>query len=321
MENVLGKVSATGVLPVIKIEKLEDARPLALAFLVAGIGAMEVTFRNDVAADAVKAIKDAYPEMVVGAGTILSPNLARQAIGAGADFLVSPGYNPVTVSYCLEHGITIVPGCSTPTELETAVSAGLQTVKFFPAELGGGVVALKLLSGPFPNLQFIPTGGINYSNLRSYLSNGFVAACGGSFMAKATLIREGQWDKITENSRKALQISLGFELAHVGINHNDRSEALTNAAAMDRVFPLGVKVGSEKSSFLGTAVEFMHLPSYDSNGHIGFWTNSCERSRAYFEKQGLAIREDSIVRDEKGRMKYFYLADKIGGFELHVVRK
>lgn len=321
MNNALEKIGSVGVLPVIKIEELSYAKPLAAALLAGGMNAIEVTFRSDVAADAVKAIKDAYPEMVVGAGTILSPELADKAIAAGSDLIVSPGFNPVTVDHCIGRNVPIVPGCGTPSEMEIAVAKGLKVVKFFPAELGGGVDALKLLSGPFPQLKFVPTGGINYNNLGNYLRQKFVAACGGSYMAGADLIREGQWEKITENCLKALEISLGFELAHVGINNPSKDVAVANVERMNKIFPLGAKIGSGKSSFLGTAVEFMHNPFYGSNGHIGFKTNSPERAKAFFEKQGFMIREDSIAYDKDGSMKFFYIEEEIGGFALHVVRK
>lgn len=321
MQDVLNKVHKFGVLPVIKIEQVAHAKPLAAALRNGGINAIEVTFRNDCAADAVSAIKDAYPDMVVGAGTILSPALVEKAVLVGADFVVSPGFNPLTVKHCIDRGIPIIPGCATPTELELAASVGLETVKFFPAELSGGVEALKLLSGPFPGLRFLPTGGINYMNLGNYLSQKCVVACGGSFMAGADLIREEQWQKITDNCKKAMDISLGFELAHVGINHATKEEAVENLTLMNQIFSLGAKIGTEKSSFLGPAVEFMHTPYYGRNGHLGFKTNSPERAKAYFEKQGLSIRDDSIAYDASGFMKFFYLEEEIAGFALHVMRK
>ena len=319
--TALDKIRDIGVLPVIKIEKTEYAVPLADALRKGGINAIEVTCRNESALSSVNKIKEAFPDMTVGAGTILSAKQAEQAKAAGIDFIVSPGYNPETVTFCVENDMPIVPGCVTPAEIETAMAAGLDTVKFFPAEINGGVEALKAFSGPFPKLSFVPTGGIDFGNLGTYLSHSFVAACGGSFMAKADLIKEGQWEKITENCKKAVAVSLGFELAHVGINNENKEEALANADAMNRAFPLGVKIGSGKSSFLGTAVELMHRPYYGEKGHICFKTNSPERAKAFFEKQGLGIKENSISRNDKGEIKFFYLKDEIGGFALHVVKK
>ena len=276
--TALDKIREIGVLPVIKIEKTEYAGPLADALRKGGINAIEVTCRNESALTSIKIIKEAFPDMTVGAGTVLSAKQAEQAKATGVDFIVSPGYNPETVAFCIENDLPIVPGCITPAEIEIAMAAGLNTVKFFPAEINGGVESLKAFSGPFSKLSFVPTGGIDFGNLGTYLSHSFVAACGGSFMAKADLIKEGQWDKITENCKKAVAISLGFELAHVGVNNADKDEALANADAMNWAFPLGVKVGSGKSSFLGTAVELMHSPYCGEKGHIGFKTNSPERA-------------------------------------------
>ena len=319
--DALNNIREIGVLPVIKIEKPEYAVPLADGLRKGGINAIEVTCRNESALTSINKIKEAFPDMTVGAGTVLSAKQAEQAKAAGVDFIVSPGYNPETVSFCIENDMPIVPGCVTPAEIEVALAAGLSTVKFFPAEINGGIEALKAFSGPFSKMSFVPTGGIDFGNLGTYLNYGFVAACGGSFMAKADLIKEGQWESITENCEKAVAISLGFELAHVGINNANREEALAVADAMNRAFPLGIKIGSGKSSFLGTAVELMHLPYYGEKGHIGFKTNSPERAKAFFEKQGLRIREDSISRNDKGEIKFFYLEDEIGGFALHVVKK
>lgn len=321
MINALQVIRDIGVLPVIKVEKEEYALPLAEAVRTGGINAIEITFRNDVALSALYRIKAAFPDMCVGAGTILSPTMAEQAAEAGADFIVSPGFNPKTVSFCIERGLPIVPGCTTAADMEIALEMGLDTVKFFPAEQSGGVSALKAFSGPFSKLSFIPTGGIDYGNLCSYLKHSFVAACGGSFMAKADLIREGKWDVITDNCRRAVDISLGFELAHVGVNNQTKEEAISNAEALNNIFPLGVKVGSGKSSFLGSAVEFMHMSYYGDKGHIGFKTNSPARAKSYFESRGIPIREDSVSRSESGEIKFFYLEEEIGGFAVHVVKK
>lgn len=315
MIDVLERIASVGVLPVIKIEDLENAVPLAAALRGGGINAIEVTARNDVAFDAIRAIKDAYPDMVVGAGTILNTNLVDQAINAGAEYIVSPGYNPRTVDYCFEKGITIVPGCVTSSEIEIAAAAGLNVVKFFPAEVNGGSAALKLFNGPFPNIKFVPTGGITYDNLDSYLRLNCVAACGGSFMAKGDTIKSKDWQKITADCQRAVEISLGFELAHVGLNHNSSEEALANAEAMNALFRLGIKNGNS-SAFCGKAVEFMKKQYYGTNGHIGFYTNSVARAKAWFEANGVPIIEESYRPGQS-----FYLKDEIGDFAIHVVKR
>lgn len=318
--KVLEKIAELGILPVIKIECPDDAVQLAAALRDGGINAIEVTVRNESALDSICRIKEAFPDMLVGAGTVTSISLIKQAKAAGAVFAVSPGLDRGCVEYALSISMPIVPGCVTPSEIQSAQELGLTTVKFFPAGRYGGVAAIKELAGPFYNMRFLPTGGIGFDEIGEYLKCSAVAAVGGSFMAKSDVIARHDWEKITENCKKCIELSLGFELAHVGINNSNRSEAINNATAMSGLFPLGVKVGG-KSTFLGSSVEFMHSMYYGAHGHIGYKVNSCERALAYFVRNGYEINTDSISRDEKGNISFFYLKDEIAGFALHVVKK
>lgn len=319
MNNVLERIRNIGILPVIKIEELENAIPLAGALRTGGINAIEVTARNDVAFNAVRIIKAEYPDMVVGVGTIISTDLVDQAIAAGVEYAVAPGYNPVVVNYCINKGLPIVPGCSTPSEIETAIATGLTTLKFFPAGPNGGPAALKLLSGPFSKVRFVPTGGVDFSNLTEYLRMDCVAACGGSFMAKAETIKAKDWKKITADCKEAVNMSLGFELAHVGLNHKNEEEALVNASAMDALFSFGVRNGNS-SAFCGKAVEFMKTQYYGEKGHIGFYTNSVARAMAWFEANKIPIRTESVRRNGD-KLVSFYLEQEIGGFAIHIVKR
>ena len=203
--NVLERISECGSLPVIKIPSLDKALPLAKALRQGGINMIEVTVRNEVAFSAIKAIKETYPDMIVGAGTILSTELAEEAKEAGAMFCVAPGYNPETVAYCQKIGMPFVPGCVTATEIEIAAAAGLKYLKFFPAESSGGIKTLKDLHGPFPDIRFIVTGGISLNNISSYLALNYIAACGGSFMAKADSIKNEEWRLITSLCQQAIR--------------------------------------------------------------------------------------------------------------------
>ena len=320
MANPFDTIEATGVLPVIKIEDPETAVDLAAAIRAGGINAIEVTARNDSAFDSISRIKAAFPDMMTGAGTITNTGMVKAARGAGADFIVSPGFGKEMVEYCIENGIPVTPGCATPSEVQQAQELGLHVVKLFPANRCGGVGAIKDLSGPFGRMKFVPTCGINYDNLSEYLSCPAVAAVGGSFMAKADVIARRDWQTITSNCRWAVEPSLGFELAHVGLNCAGRDEAVAQANELNLRFPMGVKVGG-RSTFLGTAVELMHIPYYGTHGHIGFRVNSAERAKAYFESRGIAVNPETISYDAKGRINFFYLADEIGGFALHVVQK
>lgn len=319
IKTINDAIASTGVLPVINVPKPELAEPLAKALIDGGMTALEITLRNESALDSVRIIKRAYPEFIVGAGTVLSVSDAERAIAAGADFIVSPGFDEEVVDYCLERGILIVPGCCTPTEMQAAVKKGLTTLKFFPAELSGGMAAIKLLSGPFPKVKFVPTGGITFDNLGEYLSSDKILACGGSFMANADQVKRGDFEAITAACKRAMDISLGFELAHVGINHDSAEQAYKNIDRVAQIFRLGVKDG-EKGAMVGGCVELMKVPFYGTKGHIGFKTRSVARALAYFEKNGYKINESSINRDEKGLVSA-YLEEEIGGFAFHVVRK
>lgn len=320
MGDTLTQISNVGILPVLMIEELADAIPLAAALRKGGVNAIEVTVRNTVAFSAMEAIHAQYPDMAVGAGTILSPSMVDDALAAGAKFIVTPGFDQEVVTYCIKKGVPVVPGCVTPSEINAAVKLGVKTLKFFPAEQNGGVAAIKLLTGPFPGVTFIPTGGIDDTNLEAYLRCDSVAACGGSYMAKADIIRAGNWDEITAKCQKAVACSLGFELAHVGLNHGSEADAVHNAEAMNALFGLGVKNGNS-SLFCGKAVEFMKTKFHGQNGHIGFYTNSVPRAQAYFKANGIPVMEDSLRLDAHGKMVSFYLEKEVGGFAVHVVRR
>ena len=204
MENIVDKISKIGIVHVIKIEDVEKAVPLAKALCEGGIPVAEVTFRTAQAEEAIAKISKELPEMLVGAGTVLTIEQVDKAVNAGAKFIVSPGLNPKVVKYCVDKGIIIMPGCMTPSEIEQAIELGLDLVKFFPAEAAGGIKMIKAMSAPYGNIKFMPTGGINEENMNDYLSFSKVIACGGSWMVKEDLIKNGEFDKITELSKRAI---------------------------------------------------------------------------------------------------------------------
>ena len=313
-------IEQTGILPVINITEKELALPLAKALIDGGINALEVTLRSESSLESIAAIKERYPDFILGAGTVLSTEQVDAALNAGVDFIVCPGNDPEIINYCLAKHVPVIPGCVTPSEIQEAVKKGVTVLKFFPAELSGGLEAIKLLSGPFPNVRFIPTGGINYGNLGSYLSNPKILAAGGSYMATAKQLKERDFAGITEACKKALQISLGFELAHVGINHENEQQAVDTASGIAGLFGLGVRKGNS-SVFAGSYVEAMKMKFYGTKGHIGFYTNSVFRSMAWFEKNGIKVKKESIRKDEKGALQSAYLEDEIGGFAIHVTRR
>ena len=319
MNEVLQRLSRTGIVPVIAIDDAEKAVPLARALTAGGLPAAEVTFRTAAGEEAIRRIARECPEVLVGAGTVLNLEQCDRALEAGARFIVSPGYNETLVNYCVEKGVPVLPGCANASDMTRAVNAGLKLVKFFPAEQSGGVSFLKALAPVFP-LDFMPTGGVNTKNLMDYLSFDRVAACGGTWMVKKDLISGGQWDEITRISKEAVKTMLGFELRHVGINCTDEAEAERTARSFCALLGLEYRPGNS-SIFAGTAVECMKTPFLGARGHLAIGTNSVDRAVYHLELQGVAFDESTRKTDAKGAAKSIYLKDEIGGFAVHLVQK
>lgn len=207
MNEMNTKISAIGVVPVIKLNNPErDAAPLAKALCEGGVPVAEVTFRAAGADTAIRLMKEACPEMLVGAGTVLTTEHVDKAIAAGAEFIVTPGFDPEIVKYCVEKNMPIYPGCTTPTDYHAALKFGLEVLKFFPAEQSGGLAKIKAMSAPFPMFKVMPTGGIGLNNLKEYLSCPVIAACGGSYMVTADLIDNQKWDEIKDLCKKSIEI-------------------------------------------------------------------------------------------------------------------
>lgn len=206
MKNINEKLAEFGVVPVVVLNRTEDAKPLAEALVKGGLPCAEVTFRTEAAEGSIRIMKEAYPEMLVGAGTILTTEQADCAVAAGAEFIVSPGFDPEVVDHCIEKGIPVFPGCITPSEVAQAVKRGLKVVKFFPAEQSGGISAIKALAAPYTMVRFMPTGGVNAKNLKDYLSSDKIICCGGSWMVKGELVEAGNFDRICEMTREAAEL-------------------------------------------------------------------------------------------------------------------
>jgi 2-dehydro-3-deoxyphosphogluconate aldolase/(4S)-4-hydroxy-2-oxoglutarate aldolase len=206
MTDLLEKLGVLGVVPVVKIERAEDAVALGKALLAGGLPCAEITFRTAAAEDAIRRISSNLPEIIVGAGTVLTVDQADRAVSAGARFIVSPGFNQKVVDWCLQNEIPVTPGVMTPTEIDMALDRGLNILKFFPAEAIGGIAVLKAISAPYGGVKFIPTGGINQSNLADYLALPSVHCCGGSWPVKAHLISAGDFDEITRRTREAMSV-------------------------------------------------------------------------------------------------------------------
>ncbi len=206
MDKMVEMFRKIGIVPVVVIDDKKDAEPLAKALVDGGLPCAEVTFRTAAAEETIRIMSEKFPDMLVGAGTVLTTEQADRAAAAGAKFIVSPGLNPEVVRHCLKKGIPVIPGIQTPTEIETALSLGLKTVKFFPAEPAGGLKMIKAVAAPYVGLSFMPTGGISASNVRDYLAYDRIVACGGSWMVKKDLIAEGRFDEIRGMVAEAAQI-------------------------------------------------------------------------------------------------------------------
>ena len=206
MNPILEQLSKFGVVPVVVLNDAKDAEPLAKALCDGGLPCAEVTFRTAAAEESIRTMTEKYPEMLVGAGTVLTTEQVDRAVAAGAKFIVSPGFDPEIVDYCLEKEILVLPGCVTPSEVAQGVKRGLKVLKFFPAEQYGGVATIKAMAAAYVGIQFMPTGGINPKNVKDYLACDKIFACGGSWMVKGDVIEAGEFDKIEALTKEAVAI-------------------------------------------------------------------------------------------------------------------
>lgn len=204
--NVSETIQKMGVVPVVVLNDVKDAAPLAKALVEGGLPCAEVTFRTEAAEESIRVMTTEFPEMFVGAGTVLTIDQVDRAVAAGAKFIVSPGFDPEIVDYCLSKDIPVYPGCITPSEVAQAVKRGLKVIKFFPAEQFGGVATIKALAAPYTSVKFMPTGGVSAKNLESYLSFDRIVACGGSWMVKGDLVKAGKFDEIKALTEEAVKL-------------------------------------------------------------------------------------------------------------------
>lgn len=307
--DVLKRLAQSGVVPVVVLEDAKDAVPTAKAMLAGGIDVMEITFRTAAAADSIKAVAQECPDMVVGAGTVINLEQCKLAVECGAKFIVSPGYDEETVAWCCDNGIPVTPGCVTPTEIMMALKHGLKVLKFFPANVYGGLSAIKSLAGPFGGVKFIPTGGVNAQNLAEFISSPYIHAVGGSWICPKADIAAGNFDKITALCKEARKTLLGFEVAHIGINTPDADAAMDVCKAFNDAFDFNVKQGNS-SNFASTGVEVMKTMFKGANGHIAIRTNKMIPAIAEMERRGYELDMDSVK--DKNNIKAVYFKNEIG---------
>lgn len=318
-KEVLQRIYEIGIIPVIAIDDADKAVPLARALVAGGLPAAEVTFRTAAGEEAIRRIVAEVPEMLVGAGTVLTKEQADRAIAAGSQFIVSPGFNPEITRYVIDKGVLMMPGTATPGEMEQAMGMGLDVVKFFPAEQNGGVAKLKAVAGPYANLRWMPTGGVNTKNMMDYLGFDKIVACGGTWMVKKDLIEGERWDEITAICKDAVKTMLGFSLHHVGIPCGDADKAAQTAKAICALFGFDYKAGN--SSDFGGPVECCKVEFPGERGHIAIGVNNVDRAVYHLGLQGVSFDESTRKTDAKGKTKAIYVQGDFGGFAIHLVQK
>ena len=317
--NVSERLARSAVVPVVVLDDAKDAVATAKALLAGGVDVMEITFRTAAAADSIKAVAENCPDMLVGAGTVITLEQCKKAVECGAKFIVAPGFDEEVVRWCVENGVAVTPGCVTPTEIMAAMKLGLKVVKFFPAGVYGGLSAMKALSGPFGGIRFIPTGGVNAQNLGEFIAAPYVHAVGGSWVCPKADIAAGNFDKITELCAQAKEALLGYEVAHIGINCESADASMAVCEALNRAFGLPVKAGNS-SNFASTGIEVMKSMYLGRNGHIAIRTNALPAAVAELEKRGF-VCDPSTAKYKGERMTAIYLKEEFGGFAVHLLQK
>lgn len=315
-EQFIKEISNYGIVPVIKIDRVEDAIPLAQALRDGGLPVAEVTYRTDCAEAAIKAIHQEFPDMILAAGTVLTCEQVDSAVAAGAQFIVSPGLNPKIVEYCNSISVPIIPGVSSASDIEQALELGLSIVKFFPAEANGGLNAIKAMSAPYGNLRFMPTGGVNEQNLNDYLAFDKILACGGTWMVKKDLIDAKDFDSITRLTRQAVSKMLSLEVSHIGINNDGAYEQ--NVKLLSKLL-MTVGLETSKSTFIKD-IELMDDVYNGDHGHIGISCSDVERAVFHLQQEGFKFDFDS-AKTKNGHLDFIYLEGQITGFAIHLFRK
>lgn len=317
--DVLERIGRCGIVPVVVIESAQKAVPTAKAMLEGGVDVMEITFRTAAAQDAIKAAAEECPEMLVGAGTVVTLEQCVQAVTCGAKFIVAPGFDEKVVKWCVENRIPVIPGCVTPSEIMAALEMGLKILKFFPANIYGGLSGMKALSAPFGTVKFIPTGGIDARNAGEYSAAPFIHAVGGSWVCPKEDIEFCNYEKITALCREARKSVLGFELAHIGVNCADAAGSSEVCGLLNQAFGFPLKDGSS-SCFASSGIEVMKTNYLGKNGHIAIRTNSISSAIHYLQQKGFEVDVETEKRSG-GRLIAVYLKKEFGGFAVHLLQK
>ena len=320
MNPVLQRVYEIGIIPVIAFNDVDEAIPLCKALMDGGLPAAEVTFRTACAEECIRKIHEELPDMLLGAGTVLTNDQADRAMAAGASFVVAPGYDPNVTQHVIDKGGLMMPGTCSAGEMQQAMNQGCEAIKFFPAEANGGVDMLKNIGAALKTAKWMCTGGVNAKNVNTYLANPQIIAVGGTWMCKSDKIKAGAWDDITAACKEAVDVMLGLELGHIGINCADDAEALKTAELLGGLLSKAVAPGNS-SIFVGNKeFEIMKKPGRGTHGHIAIKCNSIDRAVYHLGQRGVKFDMDSMV-NKNGKNIAIYLADEVAGFAIHLVQK
>ena len=320
MNPVLQRVYEIGIIPVIAFNDVDEAIPLCKALMDGGLPAAEVTFRTACAEECIRKIHEELPDMLLGAGTVLTNDQADRAMAAGASFVVAPGYDPNVTQHVIDKGGLMLPGTCSAGEMQQAMNQGCEAIKFVPAEANGGVDMLKNIGAALKTAKWMCTGGVNAKNVNTYLANPQIIAVGGTWMCKSDKIKAGAWDDITAACKEAVDVMLGLELGHIGINCADDAEALKTAELLGSLLSKAVAPGNS-SIFVGNKeFEIMKKPGRGTHGHIAIKCNSIDRAVYHLSQRGVKFDMDSMV-SKNGKNIAIYLADEVAGFAIHLVQK
>ncbi len=317
MDALISKISGIGMIPALSFTEPEDAALLAHALLKADLAAM--LCMGETAEDAIGRIREECPEMTVGAAGVRDVAEAEKFVSAGAKWIMTHGLQEEVIRWCKEHEVVILPGVSTATEIETAISYGVDCLHFFPAETSGGAEALALFRETYQEVRFVVSGGICAENLHTYLSQPNVLAAIGNFMLPEEALTQKHWDRITEAGIQAVHDMLGYELIHLGVNQDSCEQALQTAQTLCTLFGFQY-YKKPKSHFAGKGFEILNTSGRGRNGHIGIYTPYPEKAMYYLEKKGIDFVESSITRNKKTKLVNFvYLDIEIAGFGVHLI--
>jgi len=316
MNKILTQLRQYGLIPIVTLNNPEDARLCAKALLKARLPVLEITFRTNGAEEAIRIISGEYPDIILGAGTILTKENARKAASAGARFLLSPGFNPGLVDFCMENEITIIPGINSPTQIESALEKGLNVLKFFPAEASGGINLIKSMAAPFPSVHFVPTGGINNENIASYFSYSRVLACGGSWIAKSNDITAGRINRITENALAARKAMLGFKIKTVELPHLLKDESKKIDPLFSGLFHQEMEI-KDNSIQVAEMIKFPLDDKQNKSCTIYIETIDLDRALFHIRQQGYSIKKS---KNKTGEWE-LHLSEKIGKYRIKIFKK